>query len=68
MRFVKYLRNSGYRLFRGTVDSSVYATFGCPSPRKAVWYFKEGSYQCAGCKRQCETDSPVGFQIFLYLK
>ena len=68
MRFVEYLKTSGYRLFRGTVDASVYTTFDCPWPRKAVWFFRDGSYQCAGCRRQCETDSPVGFQIFLGLK
>lgn len=65
MRFTQYLRQSGYKLFSGTVDASVYAFFQCKNPRKAVWYHKSGSFQCAGCKEQCETDSPVGFQIFL---
>lgn len=67
MRFVDYLHQEGYRLFTGTVDATVYREFECPRPKRAVWYYKEGSYQCAGCKNQCETDSPTGFQIFLDL-
>jgi hypothetical protein len=65
MRFVDYLKGTGYRLFRGTIDASVYAFFRCQTPRKAIWYHREGSYQCAGCREQCETDSPIGFQMFL---
>lgn len=67
MRFTEYLKKNGYRLFTGTVDSYPYLTFECPQPRKAVWYHKPGSFQCAGCKRQCETDSARGFQAFLDL-
>ncbi len=47
------------------MDARVYAFFSCGAPRKAVWYHKRGSYQCAGCKRRCETASALGFQIFL---
>ena len=65
MKFREYLKNEGYRLFLGTVDAQVYDYFDCPRPKKAVWFHKEGSYQCAGCRQQCETDQPVGFQIFL---
>ncbi|EPR43605.1 DNA-binding protein [Desulfovibrio sp. X2] len=65
MRFKEYLLKAGYRLFLGTVDSSVYEFFSCPQPRRAVWFHKPGSFQCAGCKNQCETDSTRGFQIFL---
>lgn len=68
MRFTEYLKNAGYVLFLGTVDASVYASFRCVTPRKALWFHKEGSFQCAGCKEQCETDSPRGFQTFLDLK
>jgi hypothetical protein len=68
MRFREQLRDAGYRLFLGTVDAAVYEDFHCKTPRKAVWLHKEGSFQCAGCKEQCETDSPKGFQIFLDLK
>jgi hypothetical protein len=67
MKFVTFLKQSGYRLFRGAVDARVYEFFQCPKPQRALWYHKEGSYQCAGCKIQCETDSPVGFQTFLDL-
>lgn len=65
MRFKDYLKQAGYRLFHGTVDASVYIFFACPNPRRAVWFHKPGSFQCAGCKNQCETDSPAGFQVFL---
>ncbi|HMM38226.1 MAG TPA: DNA-binding protein [Desulfovibrio sp.] len=65
MRFVEYIRDQGYRRFRGNVDQSVYLGFHCPDPARAVWYYKEGSYQCTGCREQCETDSPEGFQTFL---
>jgi len=68
MRFTEYLKNTGYVLFLGTVDATVYEFFHCKTPRKAVWFHKEGSFQCAGCKEQCETDSSTGFQIFLDLK
>jgi hypothetical protein len=64
-KFILYLRQSGYGLFRGTVDAHVYDFFGCKNPHKAIWYHKPGSFQCAGCRDQCETDSPVGFQLFL---
>jgi hypothetical protein len=67
LRFVDYLKQTGYRLFNGTVDAEVYRFFTCRTPHKALWYHKNGSFQCAGCKQQCETDSPVGFQMFLEL-
>ena len=67
MRFKDYLVKNGYVLFRGSVDAQVYMFFECASPRKAIWYHKPGSFQCAGCKEQCETDSPLGFQRFLDL-
>jgi hypothetical protein len=65
LRFKDFLKQEGYTLFRGTVDATVYEFFQCPTPRKAVWFHKPGSFQCAGCKNQCETDNPKGFQIFL---
>lgn len=65
--FVRYLKDHGYQLFRGTVDASVYTFFACRQPRKAIWYHKVGSFQCAGCREQCETDSAAGFQLFLDL-
>lgn len=65
MHFTDYLRKTGYKPFHGAVDAAVYADFGCQTPYKAVWYHKRGSFQCAGCKQQCETDSPRGFQLFL---
>lgn len=68
MRFTKYIKEEGYVRYRGAVDTSVYEYFQCDCPHKAVWFFKEGSYQCAGCKEQCETDSAEGFQPFLLLE
>ncbi len=65
MRFIEYLAREGYRPYEGAVDTSVYASFRCPHPHKASWLFRPGSYQCAGCKEQCETDNPGGFQLFL---
>lgn len=65
MRFLQYIKEEGYVPFEGEVHSSVYEYFRCENPAKAVWYYKEGSYQCTGCREQCETDSPVGFQAFL---
>ncbi|MBF0482919.1 MAG: DNA-binding protein [Desulfovibrionaceae bacterium] len=67
MRFVEYIRREGYQLFCGAVDAQVYSYFDCANPRKAIWYYKRGSYQCVGCREQCETDSPIGFQMFLDL-
>lgn len=65
MKFTEYLAREGYRPYEGAVDASVYAGFRCPNPDKAAWMYKPGSFQCAGCKEQCETDSPGGFQLFL---
>ena len=65
MRFTEYLRQEGYVRYRGTVDKSIYEYFHCDCADRAVWYHKDGSYQCAGCKEQCETDGPEGFQLFL---
>lgn len=65
MKFVEYVKKEGYVRYHGAVAETVYEYFGCPDSEKAVWYFKEGSYQCCGCKEQCETDSSEGFQLFL---
>ncbi len=65
MRFLDYVRQQGYRRYTGTVSAAVYVYFRCENPGRAQWYFKPGSFQCAGCKAQCETDSPDGFQTFL---
>lgn len=65
MKFIEYIKKEGYRRFRGAVGDSVYEFFQCECSDRAVWYFKEGSYQCVGCKEQCETDSSEGFQLFL---
>ncbi len=65
MRFAQYVKEQGYRPFHGTVDASVYEAFRCAHPKKAVWHFKQGSYQCTGCREQCETDNAAGFQPFL---
>lgn len=65
MRFLDFIRQQGYRPYKGAVSASVYSYFQCPCPGKAQWHFKPGSYQCAGCSMQCETDSPDGFQTFL---
>lgn len=65
MRFLDYVRQQGYRRYTGTVSAEVYAYFRCENPGRAQWWFKPGSFQCAGCKAQCETDSPDGFQTFL---
>lgn len=65
MRFIDFVRQQGYRRYTGTVSAAVYAYFRCPCPERAAWFHKPGSYQCAGCKAQCETDSPEGFQTFL---
>lgn len=66
MKFTEYIKQEGYTRYRGAVDDSVYEYFQCPNPEKATWYFKQGSYQCTGCKEQCETDSSEGFQMFLF--
>jgi hypothetical protein len=65
MRFADYVRDQGYRRYRGAVDASVYRAFRCLNPDKAVWHVKDGSYQCTGCREQCETDNPAGFQATL---
>ena len=65
MRFLEFVRQQGYHRHTGTESASVYAYFRCENPARAQWYFKPGSFQCAGCKAQCETDSPEGFQTFL---
>lgn len=65
MKFMDYIRKEGYRRFHGAVDASVYEYFQCKDSTKAVWYYKKGSYQCCGCREQCETDSQEGFQLFL---
>ncbi len=68
MKFTEYVKKEGYTRYRGAVDKSVYEYFQCPNPEKAAWYFKKGSYQCIGCKEQCETDSSEGFQMFLFME
>ena len=68
MKFIEYIRQQGYRRYRGAVAVSVYDYFDCPHPGKAVWYHKPGSFQCTGCREQCETDSPEGFQTMMELK
>ena len=65
MRFIEYLAKEGYQPFEGAVDTSVYTAFRCPHPHKGAWLYRPGSFQCAGCKEQCETDNPGGFQLFL---
>lgn len=67
MRFQDYVRQQGYKRYMGTVSAAVYAYLRCETPARAQWWFKPGSYQCSGCKAQCETDSPEGFQTFLTL-
>jgi len=68
MRFLDFIHQQGYRRYNGAVDASVYAYFRCEDPSRAQWYFKPGSFQCVGCKAQCETDSPEGFQSFLLME
>ncbi|WP_147822117.1 DNA-binding protein [Salidesulfovibrio onnuriiensis] len=68
MKFTEYLKKEGYVRYRGTVDKSVYEYFGCKCAHRAVWYHKKDSYQCAGCKEQCETPGPEGFQPFLMME
>lgn len=68
MKFTDYLAREGYRPFHGAVATSVYESFHCPHPDKGRWLFRPGSFQCAGCREQCETDSPSGFQLFLGLE
>lgn len=65
--FAEYLKQAGYVRFRGAVDARVYAFFACPHAHKARWYVHKGlhSFQCAGCKEQCETDDSQGFQLSL---
>lgn len=65
MRFLEYVKNEGYIPYSGAVDGKVYDFFNCPCPEKACWYYKDGSFQCVGCKEQCETDDGCGFQLFL---
>lgn len=67
MRFLDFVRQQGYRPYHGTVSAAVYAYFRCANPGRAQWFHKPGSYQCAGCKEQCETDNPEGFQTFLLM-
>jgi len=67
MRFRDYVLQQGYKRYTGTVSVAVYLYFRCENPGRAQWYFKPGSFQCAGCKAQCETDSPEGFQPFITL-
>lgn len=68
MRFLDFIRQQGYRRYTGSVSASVYDYFRCATPGRAKWFFKPGSYQCAGCKAQCETDSAEGFQTFISLE
>ncbi len=65
MRFLDFVRQQGYRPYHGAVSAAVYAYFRCEHPGRAQWFHKPGSYQCAGCRMQCETDSAEGFQILL---
>ena len=69
MRFLEYLKRSGYRPFQGTTTAGVYRFFACPHPAKARWYVnrKSGSFQCVGCALYCETDEQRYFQRFLPL-
>jgi len=67
MRFLDYLRQQGYKRYTGTVSVAIYEYFRCENAGRAQWFFKPGSFQCAGCRAQCETDSPEGFQTFLTL-
>ena len=65
MRFLEFIRQQGYRPYHGTVTAAVYADLHCETPAKARWFHRPGSFQCAGCAQQCETDSSDGFQHFL---
>lgn len=65
MRFREYIKKEGYVRYRGAVSETVYQYFRCEDSSRAVWYHKEDSYQCVGCREQCETDSSEGFQLFL---
>lgn len=67
MNFLQYIKEQGYIRYKGAVSASVYEYFRCPDSNKALWYYRKGSYQCVGCKEQCETDSCSGFQMFLDL-
>jgi len=67
MKFVEKIKEQGYTRYRGAVDASVYEYFNCDCSWKAIWYLKEGHYQCCGCKEKCETSDPDGFQLFLDL-
>lgn len=67
MKFVDKIKKEGYLRYRGAVDASVYEYFNCDCSWKAIWYLKDGHYQCCGCKEKCETSDPDGFQLFLDL-
>lgn len=67
MKFVDSIKKEGYIRYRGAVDASVYEYFNCDCSWKAIWYLKDGHYQCCGCKEKCETHDPDGFQLFLDL-
>ena len=68
MRFEVFLLEEGYQRFHGAVDEEVYVFFRCPHHHKAKWFVKREplSFQCAGCKEQCETDGQDGFQLTLF--
>ncbi|MGE4469734.1 MAG: DNA-binding protein [Desulfovibrio sp.] len=59
------LKEHGYIRFTGTVHATVYEYFQCGTPRKARWYFKDGTYVCCGCVLTCQTDDHEGFQASL---
>ncbi|QGY38742.1 DNA-binding protein [Pseudodesulfovibrio cashew] len=67
MKFKDEIKKQGYVRYKGAVDASVYEYFNCDCSWKAVWYLKDGHYQCCGCKEKCETSDPDGFQLFLDL-
>ncbi len=70
MRFLEYIKQSGYRPFQGAVTEGVYRFFECPHPAKAKWYVNKDSmsFQCVGCALFCETDDWRYFQLFLPLE
>lgn len=67
MKFREYVKQEGYVRYRGAVSEKIYEYFQCKDSSRAVWYHKKDSFQCVGCREQCETDSSEGFQLFLEL-
>ena len=63
------LINSGWRLFQGEVDRSVYEKQACPSlvnkRTYPKWFFLGDKFLCIGCPKKCGLIRPTGFQAQL---